>query len=76
MTCGAPNAAGGKSLRSMPFHLCKLCKIEEASELLGVCTKTVYSLIKKGDLKKLNVGRLFRIPKREILRYLGIHETK
>ena len=31
--------------------------VEEASELLGVCTKTVYSLIKKGDLKKLNVGR-------------------
>ena len=50
--------------------------VEEASELLGVCTKTVYSLIKKGELKKLNVGRLFRIPKREILRYLGIHETK
>ena len=50
--------------------------VEEASELLGVCTKTVYSLIKKGDLNKLNVGRLFRIPTREILRYLGIHETK
>ena len=50
--------------------------VEDASELLGVCTKTVYSLIKKGELKKLNVGRLFRIHKREILRYLGIYETK
>ena len=38
--------------------------VEEASELLGVCTKTVYSLMKKGDLQKLNVGLLFRIPKR------------
>lgn len=64
-----------RSLKRLADYL-DVLTVEEASELLGVCTKTVYSLIKKGDLKKLNVGRLFRIPKREILRYLGIHETK
>ena len=46
--------------------------VEEASELLGVCTKTVYKLIKNGEIEKKNVGRLFKISKSHILRYLGI----
>ncbi|SHO45210.1 helix-turn-helix domain-containing protein [Anaerocolumna xylanovorans] len=50
--------------------------VEEASEILGVCTKTVYKMIKKGDLKKQNVGRLFRIPKSYIVAYLGIENKK
>ncbi|SHL31560.1 DNA binding domain-containing protein, excisionase family [Anaerocolumna jejuensis DSM 15929] len=50
--------------------------VEEASEILSVCTKTVYKMIKKGDLKKQNVGRLFRIPKSYIIAYLGIENKK
>ncbi len=50
--------------------------VEEASEILGVCTKTVYKLIRKGDLKKQNVGRLFRIPKSYIISYLGLDNKK
>lgn len=46
--------------------------VEEASEILNVCTKTVYKMIKNGDLKKKNVGRLFRIPKIYIAAYLSI----
>lgn len=46
--------------------------VPEASELLGVCTKTVYKMIKNGQLKKQNVGRLIRIPKSYITSYLGI----
>lgn len=50
--------------------------VEEAAEILGVCTKTIYKMIKKGDLKKQNVGRLFRIPKSYIIAYLGIENKK
>lgn len=49
--------------------------VEEASELLGICTKTVYNMIKRGELKTQKVGRLIRIPKSYLLSYLGI-ETK
>ena len=49
--------------------------VEETSELLGICTKTVYNMIKRGELKTQKVGRLIRIPKDYILSYLGI-ETK
>ena len=45
--------------------------VPEASELLGVCTKTLYKLIREGKIKKVNVGRLFRIPKANISAYLG-----
>ena len=46
-----------KRLRDYPDVL----TVEQVSELLGVCTKTVYSMIRRGELKKQNVGRLFRI---------------
>lgn len=46
--------------------------VEEASELLGVCTKTVYKMLKKGEIKKQMIGRLIRIPKDNIIAYLGI----
>ena len=44
--------------------------------MLGICTKTVYNLIKRGELKKLNVGRVFLIPKIYVLAYLGIEAAK
>ena len=46
--------------------------VEEASEIIGICTKTLYKLIKNGEIKKVSVGRLFKIPKMNILSYLGI----
>jgi len=46
--------------------------VEEASEIIGICTKTVYKLIKNGNIRKVSVGRLFKIPKKNILEYLGI----
>lgn len=50
--------------------------VSEASELLGVCTKTVYKMIKNGQLKKHSIGRLIRIPKSHIVAYLGIECIK
>ncbi len=50
--------------------------VEQVSELLGVCTKTVYAMIRRGELKKQNVGRLFRIPKSYLIEYLGIEDAR
>ena len=46
--------------------------VQEASELLGVSTKTVYKLLKEGQIEKKAVGRAFRIPKVNVTNYLGI----
>ena len=59
-----------RRLRNYPDVL----TVEQVSELLGVCTKTVYAMIRRGELKKQNVGRLFRIPKSYVLEYLGVEE--
>ena len=56
-------------------HLCDypdILTVEGASEMLGVSTKTVYKLIKEGKIKKRSVGRAFRIPKINVLIYLGM----
>lgn len=59
-----------RRLRNYPDVL----TVEQVSELLSVCTKTVYAMIRRGELKKQNVGRLFRIPKSYVLEYLGVEE--
>ena len=46
--------------RVMPERV--LLTPEEAGELLGVGRSTVYALMKAGDLKSVQIGRLRRIP--------------
>ena len=46
--------------------------VPEASEMLGVSTKTVYKLLREGQIAKKAVGRAFKIPKINVLDYLGI----
>jgi len=46
--------------------------VQEASELLGVSTKTIYKLLKEGQIEKRTVGREFKILKTNITDYLGI----
>ena len=50
--------------------------VKQVSELLGVSTKTVYRLLKTEALASLKVGREFRIPKMNVLKYLNILEPQ
>lgn len=49
-----------------------LMTIPEVSEYLRVCTKTVYTLIKKEKLKKQMVGRLLFVRKAALITFLEI----
>lgn len=44
--------------------------VKQVSSLLGVSTKTVYNLIRKGSLPGLKVGREFRVPKVTLMRHM------
>lgn len=44
--------------------------IEQVGEVLGVSTKTMYSLIKAGEISVLKVGRTYRVPKIRLIAYL------
>ena len=46
--------------------------VYQVSKLLNVSTKTVYKLIKDGSLTSLKVGRVFRIPKVAVMRYVKV----
>ena len=46
--------------------------VGQVSEILHVSAKTIYGLIRSGALKSLKVGRAFRIPKTNVMRYLNL----
>lgn len=46
--------------------------VKQTSDLLGVSTKTVYKLINNNDLLCLKVGREFRIPKINVIKYFNL----
>lgn len=46
--------------------------VKQVSQLLGVSTKTVYRLLRSGTLDSLKIGREFRIPKVNVMKYVKI----
>lgn len=44
--------------------------IEGLSSILEISVKTAYSLLKKGEIEHLKVGREYRIPKVHLIDYL------
>ena len=46
--------------------------VKQVSTLLGVSTKVVYRLLNNGTIDSLKVGREFRIPKVNVMKYIKI----
>jgi excisionase family DNA binding protein len=46
--------------------------VKQVSAILGVSTKTVYRLVNQGSLDSLKIGRTFRVPKVNVMRYVRI----
>lgn len=49
--------------------------IEEVAEMLRVNTKTVYALIRRGELRAFRVGRAMRCRRAEIARFIKASEA-
>ena len=45
---------------------------KQVSTLLGVSTKVVYRLLRDGSIVSLKIGREFRIPKVNVMKYVKI----
>ena len=45
--------------------------VKQVSRLLGVSTKTVYRLLRNGSLDSLKIGREFRVPKVNVMKYVN-----
>ncbi len=46
--------------------------VKQVSVLLGVSTKTVYRLLNEGTLVSLKIGRTFRVPKVNVMKYAKV----
>jgi excisionase family DNA binding protein len=49
--------------------------VKQVSELLKVSTKTVYRLLRDGVIDSLKIGREFRIPKVNVMKYTKIFDS-
>ncbi len=47
----------------------QMCKM-----LGGISRKTGYRLLQKGEIASFTIGRIYRIPKINIIQYLGLSE--
>lgn len=50
--------------------------VEQMSEMLDISTKTAYKLLNENCIKHFKIGRIFKIPKYNILIYLGLVDTQ
>lgn len=53
----------------------KMLKPTEVAERLNVARSTVHRWIKKGEIKAIKVGSVYRIPAEELERYLSEGRT-
>lgn len=60
------------TLRGYPDVL----NVGQISEVLGVSTKTVYKIIRNGELSCLKTGREYRVPKVMLLQYMKLIQKK
>ena len=49
--------------------------VEQFSEMIGVCHKTAYALLKSGNISCFKIGRVYRIPKVSVIRFLNEKNT-
>jgi excisionase family DNA binding protein len=47
--------------------------VEELCEVLKIGKNTAYILLKSGEIKSVKIGRVYKIPKKNIIKYLTSH---
>ena len=53
-----------------------LMSVLEVCERLNISRNTAYSLLKKGDLEGVKVGRMWRIPDKSIWNYITLNNKR
>ncbi len=53
-----------------------LMSVSEVCERLQISRNTAYSLLKRGDLEGVKVGRMWRIPDRSIWNYIMLNNKR
>ncbi len=48
----------------------KMLTVEEMCEILNIAKETGYRMIRRGEFEVLKLGRVIRIPKNQVLKYI------
>ena len=46
--------------------------VQQMSQMLGISTKTAYKLLRANNIQHLKIGRIYKIPKISMLRFIGV----
>lgn len=55
-----------KSLKNYPDVL----EVKDLCAVLGISDKTAYGLLRKGAIKHIRIGRIYKVPKKSVYKYL------
>ena len=44
--------------------------VDELCEVLNIGKNTAYRLLKNGDIKSIKIGRIYKIPKKNVKKYI------
>lgn len=48
-----------------------ILSVEEMQEMLGVCRNVAYKLLQTGEIKAFKIGRIYKIPKKNVIEYIN-----
>jgi excisionase family DNA binding protein len=65
-----------KNAKSAHDELDRLLTYAEAAKVLGVCQRTVWQLVRDGELPAVRVRRAIRIRRRSLLAYISAREQQ
>ena len=49
-----------------------ILSVKQVSAMLNVSTKTIYRLLRMGIIESLKIGREFRVPKVNVMKYVKV----
>lgn len=69
-----PDVAGTAAAPDDVHHLPMVLRVSEVAELLRVDPDTVYSMVHRGELPVIRVGRVFRFSRDQLMQFVeGSH---
>ena len=48
-----------------------ILSVKQLCEILGIGKNTAYSLLQRGEIKSIKIGKVYKIPKKEIRKYIN-----
>ena len=47
-----------------------ILSVKQLCEILGIGKNTAYRLLQSGEIKSIKIGKVYKIPKKEVRRYI------